>query len=75
MSLYRDTGIVLRVHKLGEADRIITLLTRQRGIVRAEFIDVLVGQHLKEHAGYHGTMVWVLMMMEQWFKQRDIKPA
>lgn len=35
MSLYRDTGIVLRVHKLGEADRIITLLTRQRGIVRA----------------------------------------
>jgi DNA repair protein RecO (recombination protein O) len=35
VSLYRDTGIVLRVHKLGEADRIITLLTRQRGIVRA----------------------------------------
>lgn len=35
MSLYRDTGIVLRVHKLGEADRIITLLTRQRGIIRA----------------------------------------
>ena len=35
MSLYRDTGIVLRVHKLGEADRIITLLTRQRGLVRA----------------------------------------
>ncbi|MRJ78012.1 DNA repair protein RecO [Aeromicrobium sp. SMF47] len=35
MSLYRDTGIVLRVHKLGEADRIITLLTRERGLVRA----------------------------------------
>jgi DNA repair protein RecO (recombination protein O) len=35
VSLYRDTGVVLRVHKLGEADRIITLLTRQRGIVRA----------------------------------------
>ncbi|MDX6234434.1 MAG: hypothetical protein QOH68_3542, partial [Nocardioidaceae bacterium] len=26
VSLYRDAGIVLRVHKLGEADRIITLL-------------------------------------------------
>ncbi|HWV27987.1 MAG TPA: DNA repair protein RecO, partial [Aeromicrobium sp.] len=35
MSLYRDTGVVLRVHKLGEADRIITLLTRERGLVRA----------------------------------------
>ncbi|GAB3490436.1 DNA repair protein RecO [Amycolatopsis cihanbeyliensis] len=35
MSLYRDTGIVLRVHKLGEADRIITLLTRRHGKVRA----------------------------------------
>lgn len=33
--LYRDTGVVLRVHKLGEADRIITLLTRKHGTVRA----------------------------------------
>ena len=35
MSLYRDAGVVLRTHKLGEADRIITLLTRERGLVRA----------------------------------------
>ena len=28
MSLYRDEAIVLRTHKLGEADRIVTLLTR-----------------------------------------------
>ncbi|GGM82978.1 DNA repair protein RecO [Longimycelium tulufanense] len=35
MSLYRDTGVVLRVQKLGEADRIITLLTRRHGKVRA----------------------------------------
>jgi DNA repair protein RecO (recombination protein O) len=33
--LYRDDAVVLRVHKLGEADRIITLLTRQHGRVRA----------------------------------------
>ncbi|BBG03457.1 MULTISPECIES: DNA repair protein RecO [Pseudonocardia] len=32
--LYRDTGIVLRVQKLGEADRIVTMLTRQRGKIR-----------------------------------------
>lgn len=35
VSLYRDQAVVLRIHKLGEADRIITLLMRDRGIVRA----------------------------------------
>lgn len=35
MSLYRDIGVVLRVQKLGEADRIVTLLTRRHGRVRA----------------------------------------
>ena len=35
MQGYRDDGVVLRTHKLGEADRIITLLTRQNGRVRA----------------------------------------
>ncbi|TFW19276.1 asparagine synthetase B family protein, partial [Duganella callida] len=42
---------------------------KKRGVVRAEFIDRLLGQHLAEHAGYHGTMVWVLMMLEQWFQR------
>ena len=32
---YRDRGIVLRTHKLGETDRIITLLLEGRGKVRA----------------------------------------
>ena len=35
MPLFRDEAVVLRVHKLGEADRIITLLTRRHGRVRA----------------------------------------
>ena len=35
MPLYRDDAVVLRVHKLGEADRIVTLLTRRHGRVRA----------------------------------------
>ncbi len=34
MSLYRDAAIVLRTHKLGEADRIVVLLTRGHGKVR-----------------------------------------
>jgi len=33
--LYRDEAIVLRTQKLGEADRIVTLLTREHGRVRA----------------------------------------
>lgn len=32
---YRDDAVVLRTHKLGEADRIITLLTRRHGQIRA----------------------------------------
>ena len=35
MQLYRDDGIVLRTHKLGEADRIITVLGRHSGRIRA----------------------------------------
>jgi DNA repair protein RecO (recombination protein O) len=35
VSIYRDDGIVLRTHKLGEADRIVTLLARRSGRVRA----------------------------------------
>jgi len=32
---YRDEAVVLRTHKLGEADRIITLLSRHNGKIRA----------------------------------------
>lgn len=35
MTLYREEAVVLRTHKLGEADRIIVLLTGGRGKVRA----------------------------------------
>lgn len=35
MPSYRDEAIVLRTQRLGEADRIVTLLTRGRGRVRA----------------------------------------
>lgn len=34
MPLYRDEAVVLRAQKLGEADRIVTLLTRAHGRVR-----------------------------------------
>jgi DNA repair protein RecO (recombination protein O) len=35
VNLYRDEAVVLRTQKLGEADRIVTLLTRRTGRVRA----------------------------------------
>ena len=35
MPSYRDEAIVLRTQRLGEADRIVTLLTRGRGRIRA----------------------------------------
>ena len=35
MPSYRDEAVVLRTQRLGEADRIVTLLTRGRGRVRA----------------------------------------
>jgi DNA repair protein RecO (recombination protein O) len=33
--VYRDEAVVVRQHKLGEADRIVTLLTKHNGLVRA----------------------------------------
>ncbi|MDR1386216.1 MAG: DNA repair protein RecO [Propionibacteriaceae bacterium] len=35
MATYSDEGVVLRTHKLGEADRIVTILTRGHGKIRA----------------------------------------
>ena len=35
MPTYRDEVVVLRTHKLGEADRIVTMLSREHGKIRA----------------------------------------
>jgi DNA repair protein RecO (recombination protein O) len=35
VTVLRDEGVVLRTHPLGEADRIVTLLTRRHGRIRA----------------------------------------
>jgi asparagine synthase (glutamine-hydrolysing) len=40
-----------------------------RGLVRAEFVESLLTQRLREHAGYYGEMVWILMMLEQWLRR------
>ncbi len=45
---------------------------KRRSIIRSEFIDELTSTHVQSHAHYYGTMVWVLMMLEQWFRQHRI---
>ncbi|MFD5215052.1 DNA repair protein RecO [Microbacterium sp. NPDC058345] len=35
MPTYRDEAVILRTHKLGEADRIVTMLSRSNGKIRA----------------------------------------
>jgi asparagine synthase (glutamine-hydrolysing) len=37
-----------------------------RGVVRADFVQLLLTKHLPEHPGYYGEMVWIMMMLEQW---------
>ena len=64
-------GVWLQNHKPLQdlaADSLIDL--KLRNIISPDFIDKLLNQHLNEHASYHGTMVWVLMMLEHWHKQR-----
>src|SRR5262249_38323991 len=40
-----------------------------RGIVRADFIDQLLGIRLHEHPGYYGEMVWIIVMLEHWLRE------
>ena len=40
-----------------------------RGLVRTDFVDSLLTHRLREHAGYYGEMVWILMMLEQWLRK------
>jgi asparagine synthase (glutamine-hydrolysing) len=65
-------GVWLQEHRaLHElAGDSLTGLAR-RGIVRREFLRRLVDEQLREHGAYYGTMVWILMMLELWFKARE----
>jgi len=55
--LYRDEAVVLRTHKLGEADRIITVLTRTRGLIQIGFLQAAayVEQALRQQALFLNT--------------------
>ncbi len=42
---------------------------KKRGIFRPEFIDEIMRLHAENHSGYYGTLIWVMVMLEQWFVQ------
>jgi len=48
----------------------ITDLKRYQ-IVKPKLIDDLIKIHLKDHTSYYGTLVWVLIMLEQWLQRRS----
>jgi asparagine synthase (glutamine-hydrolysing) len=39
-----------------------------RGVIREAFLKQLLAQLASGHAGYYGTMVWVLMIFELWLR-------
>ncbi|MEF8734502.1 MAG: asparagine synthase C-terminal domain-containing protein [Candidatus Accumulibacter meliphilus] len=60
------------LRKLAE-DSLHSLATR--GIVRPDFVQRLVKEHLPDHPGYYGEMVWILMMLEQWLRGHEMRRA
>jgi asparagine synthase (glutamine-hydrolysing) len=42
---------------------------KARHLIRADFIDRLMDTYLPKHPQYYGTIVWLLLMLEQWHQQ------
>ena len=61
MNLYRDEAVVLRTQKLGEADRIVTFLTRHTGRVRA------VGKGVRRTKSKFGSRLEPFMQVDVQF--------
>ena len=38
----------------------------ERGIVRHDFVEVLLEEHLPAHPGYYGELVWIMTMLALW---------
>jgi len=65
--LYRDEAVVLRTHKLGEADRIITFLSRYHGQIRA------VAKGVRRTASKFGARLEPFMVVDaQFYEGRSL---
>lgn len=47
---------------------------KRRGLVRADFVDRLLTEHLPSHPGFYGTMVWLLITLEFWYRYHADAP-
>lgn len=67
MPLYREEAIILRTHKLGEVDRILTMLTKSRGQVRA------VAKGVRKTTSRYGAKLEPFMVVDlQLFEGRNL---
>src|SRR5215217_3403651 len=67
MPTYRDEAVVLRTHKLGEADRIVTMLSRQNGKIRA------VAKGVRRTASRFGSRLEPFMVVDlQCYRGRSL---
>ncbi len=63
MPTYRDEAVVLRTHKLGEADRIVSLLSRDHGKIRA------VAKGVRRTSSKFGARLEPFMVVDAQFYQ------
>lgn len=67
MPLYRDEAVVLRTHKLGEADRIVTMLSKSHGQIRA------VAKGVRRTSSKFGSRVEPFMVVDvQLYEGRNL---
>ena len=67
MPLYREEAVILRTHKLGEVDRILTMLTRSRGQLRA------VAKGVRKPSSRYGAKLEPFMVVDlQLFEGRNL---
>lgn len=43
---------------------------KQRGIVKAEFIDKAIQTYQSGHAGYYGELIWIMVVLDLWLDSR-----
>jgi asparagine synthase (glutamine-hydrolysing) len=47
----------------------------RRGIIRPQFVGELTTARLQHAPGYYGEVIWILMMLEQWWRARESSPG
>ena len=64
-------GQWLRKHRpLQELVNDSIAVLKRRDLFRPDFLDEVVSLHRVGHASYHGNLVWVLVMLEQWLQAK-----